>query len=370
MEGFRMNNIVRAFYDKVQFYNDVVINNILDEDFEEKLGQEYYQFSDVMVHILHTSLEPIIVDEVTAEDKAETQFMLYALRMVSMNIKTYEAYLQDTSKTDLRIYRHVLTPAGFGTNDQWESITIKDMLDDHNVATAFISPIAFCDDSEYVYTEDATKMDAIKELGAKAINVSQMLQIYVDSIVKPVPFTTLHEQIFQKLNLFNDKISFNLSYKSKGEDTLYEDFYTFYDGMYSVLRNTYNYDAIKDQSNPSLYAEGAILLEALLAVKENVDNYKLFLEGDNNAKMKKIILFTNGFHSDGKLSVKYADLKNETESKKAYAAGRRFKQPVGFIDADSSEEDFTATDWNDFQDLELAKLAKIFEKAERAERED
>ncbi|MCD2208556.1 hypothetical protein [Listeria booriae] len=365
-----MNNIVRAFYDKVQYYNDVVINDILDADLEEKLVQEYRQFSDVMVHILHTSLEPIIVDEVTTEDKAETQFMLYALRIVSMNIKTYEAYLQDTSKTDLRIYRHVLTKDGFGTNDQWESITIKDMLDDHNLATAFISPIAFCDDSEYVYAEDASKQDAIKELGAKAINVSQMLQIYVDSIVKPVPFTTLHEQIFQKLNVFNDKIGFKLSYKSKGEDTLYEDFYTFYNGIYPVLRNTYNYDAIKDQSNPSLYAEGAILFQALLAVKENIDNYKLFLEGDNNAKMKKIILFTNGFHSDGKLSVKYADLKNETESKKAYAAGRRFKQPVGFIGADSSEEDFTANDLNDFQDLELTQLARIFEKAERAERED
>ncbi|MBC1920282.1 hypothetical protein HCJ46_16100 [Listeria booriae] len=362
-----MNNIVRAMFDKVQYYNDVVINNISDADLEENLVQEYRQFSDILLHILHTSLEPIIVDEVTAEDKAETQFMLYALRMVSMNIKTYEAYLQDTSKTDLRIYRHVLTKDGFGTNDQWESITIKDMLDDHNLATAFISPIAFCDDSEYVYAEDASKQDAIKELGAKAINVSQMLQIYVDSIVKPVPFLTLHEQIFQKLNLFNDKISFNLSYKSKGEDTLYEDFYTFYNGMYPVLRNTYNYDAIKDQPNPSLYAEGAILFQALLAVKDNVDNYKLFLEGNNKAEMKKIILFANGFHSDGKLSMKFADLKNETESKKAYATGRRFKQPVGFIDADSSEEDFTA---NDFQDLELTQLARIFEKVERAERED
>lgn len=372
MEGSKMNNIVRAFYDKVQYYNDVLINDIVDADLEETLAQEYYQFSDTMVQILHTSLESIIVDDVTTEDKAETQFMLYAMRIVAMNFKTYENYRQDTSKTELPIYRHVLMNKGFGTNDQWESITINDMLNNQKLAVSFISPIAYCDDSEYVYTENTTKQDAIKELGAQAINVSQMLKIYVDSILKPVPFTTLHEQIYQKLNLFNDKISFNLSYKGKkgDEDTLYEEFYKFYDGIYTLLRNTYNYDAIKEQPDSSLYAEGVILFEALLVVKDNVDNYKRYLEGDNSAEMKKIILFNDGLHSNGNTSIKYADLNNEDSFKKAYAAGRRFKHPVGYIDVDSSEEDFQDTDLNDFHDLELAQLARIYEKAERTEREN
>ncbi|MBC1914218.1 hypothetical protein HCA73_16315 [Listeria booriae] len=352
-----MNDVVRRFYNKLKDFNDIIINDILKSETSTKFVSDFNQFSEMIHGVLRTSIVSTEVNEETSESDADTHFLLSALRIVALNIDAYEQYHLDNTRTSLVIYRNVLVKEGFVANDQLESITIQEALENPKLAISFISPIAFSEDSLYRYDSVVTKKDVIRE---RISNVT--------------PFITMHERIYQELILFNDKISFVISYEGKSvnsdEDTIYEDFYQFFNGIFPILDKTYRFSAISDQSNPHVYAEGELVLKAARIVKQNVDQYKKFIERRvkaSTAEMKKLILFSDGFyaHTDLSVAVKYSSIMAKDSFKEAYATGRRFINPIGYIDDYANFGDIHSVNLSKFEDLELNQLAKVYERTQK-----
>ncbi|MBC1937863.1 hypothetical protein HCA69_15980 [Listeria grandensis] len=183
---------------------------------------------------------------------------------------------------------------------------------------------------------------------------------------------TLHETIYNEIEYFQNELVWNVMDKERGED-LPSRFDTFYNGMYKMLRNTYNYDATKYEDDPKKYAEGKLLFDALLLAKKNMDNYQLYLENmDGKTKFEKILLFNDGQHFDLIAKITYDELKELHEQGNIEKAVS-YTDPVGYIDVtiDDPAKSLTGNietretlDTRAFVNKPLSELGEILEKSE------
>ncbi|MBC1615292.1 hypothetical protein HB904_03785 [Listeria booriae] len=176
-----MNNLEKVMYEKIRYYNDVFIFDILHDDYSENHHEEFKQFHKNTLWLLKSSVSEDRFGELTPLETASTQFLLYALWMVDLNAEDYYKYFNVKKESSYRLRRNILFNSGFDNPDSWETVTIKDLQADRELSRTFIDPIAYCD---YSLSEDEYTREAIRNHGVQNLALDELFKIYVDSLNK------------------------------------------------------------------------------------------------------------------------------------------------------------------------------------------
>lgn len=98
------------------------------------------------------------------EELKEGQLLLYAIQMTTMNLDSYNKYFE-TEDESINIQKNIMFQDEFDQPDGWMTTTIKEIMDNHEKAKQFYSPIGFC--PEKVSIDDgmwAEKFSRVQEL--------------------------------------------------------------------------------------------------------------------------------------------------------------------------------------------------------------
>ncbi|MDT0111598.1 hypothetical protein QJV45_14035 [Listeria booriae] len=174
-----MYNIEKVMYEKIRFFNDVLIYDILHNKNPEDIYDEFKQFHKNAVWLLESAASEERFGELTRVKTAGTQFLLYALWMVDFNIDAYHKYFNNIKAMSYWLRRNILFDSGFDNPDSWQCIEIDDAKSNPSLAKTFVDPIAYCN---HTLTENEYAAEAIREHGVKNLELEELFEIYLKSL--------------------------------------------------------------------------------------------------------------------------------------------------------------------------------------------